>query len=133
MNTVFADAFYFVGLVNRADQHHTRIVAAARQLRDEVLTTEWILAEFADALAESSSRRLVPQFIRALEQDPKVRIFRADTDLFHRGLRLYEERPDKEWSLTDCLSFVVMEQENIREALTGDQHFEQAGFTALLK
>ena len=133
MKAVFADAFYFVGLVNRADQHHSRIVAAARQLRDEVLTTEWILAEFADALAESSSRRLVPQFIRALEQDPKVRIIRADTDLFHRGLRLYEERPDKEWSLTDCLSFVVMEQENIREALTGDQHFEQAGFTALLK
>ena len=49
MKTVFADAFYFVGLVNRADQHHDRIVAAARQLRDEVLTTEWILAEFADA------------------------------------------------------------------------------------
>ena len=71
MNTVFADAFYFVGLVNRADQYHARIVAAARQLRDEVLTTEWILAEFADALAESSSRRLVPQFIRTLEQDPK--------------------------------------------------------------
>ena len=133
MKTVFADAFYFVGLVNRADQHHARIVAAARQLREDVLTTEWILAEFADALAESSSRRLVPQFIRALEQDPKVRIIRADTVLFHRGLRLYEERPDKEWSLTDCLSFVVMEQENIREALTGDQHFEQAGFIALLK
>ena len=71
MKMVFADAFYFVGLVNRADQYHARIVAAARQLRDEVLTTEWILAEFADALAESSSRRLVPQFIRALEQDPK--------------------------------------------------------------
>ena len=133
MRTVFADAFYFVGLVNRADQHHTRIVAAARQLRDEVLTTEWILAEFADALAESSSRRLVPQFIRALEQDPKVRIVRAGSELFQRGLRLYEERPDKEWSLTDCLSFVVMKDENLREALTGDQHFEQAGFIALLK
>ena len=133
MKTVFADAFYFVGLVNRADQHHARIVAAARQLREDVLTTEWILAEFADALAESSSRRLVPQFIRALEQDPKVRIVRAGSELFQRGLRLYEERPDKEWSLTDCLSFVVMEDENIREALTGDQHFEQAGFTALLK
>ena len=133
MKTVFADAFYFVGLVNRADQHHDRIVAAARQLREDVLTTEWVLAEFADALAESSSRRLVPQFIRALEQDPKVRIICAGSDLFQRGLRLYEERPDKEWSLTDCLSFVVMEEENIREALTGDQHFEQAGFIALLK
>ena len=53
--------------------------------------------------------------------------------MFQRGLRLYEERPDKEWSLTDCLSFVVMKDENLREALTGDQHFEQAGFIALLK
>ena len=133
MKTVFADAFYFVALVNRADQHHSRVVAAARQFRDNVLTTEWILAEFADALAESASRRLVPQFIRDLEQDPKVRIIRAGSELFQRGLRLYDERPDKEWSLTDCISFVVMKDENIRDALTGDQHFEQAGFVALLK
>lgn len=133
MKTVFADAFYFVGLINRADQHHARVVAAARQLRDDVLTTEWILAEFADALAESASRRLVPQFIRTLEQDPKVRIIPASRELFQRGLQLYADRPDKEWSLTDCLSFVVMGDKNIREALTGDQHFEQAGFVALLK
>lgn len=133
MKTVFADAFYFVGLLNRADQHHARIVSAARQLRDDLLTTEWVLAEFADALAESTSRRHVPQFIRTLEQDPKVRIIRAGTELFQRGLRRYEARPDKQWSLTDCISFVVMEDENIRDALTGDQHFEQAGFTALLK
>ena len=62
MKTVFADAFYFVGLINRTDQHHRKVVAAARQLRDAILTTEWILAEFADALAESTSRQLVPAF-----------------------------------------------------------------------
>ncbi len=133
MKTVFADAFYFVGLLNRADQHHARVVAAARQLRDDLLTTEWVLAEFADALAESASRRLVAQFVRDLEQDPKVKIIRASTDLFRRGVQLYDDRPDKDWSLTDCISFVVMSDEGIREALTGDQHFEQAGFTALLR
>ncbi len=133
MKTVFADAFYFVGLINRADQHHAKVVAAARQLRGSILTTEWILAEFADALAESASRRLVPQLIRELEQDAKVKIVRTSTDLFRHGLALYEERPDKDWSLTDCISFVVMKDEDIREALTGDQHFEQAGFVALLK
>lgn len=133
MKTVFADAFYFVALLNRSDQHHSKVVAAASQLRDDLLTTEWILAEFADALSESASRRLVPSFIRALEQDPKVRIIRAGSDLFQRGLRLYDERSDKEWSLTDCISFVVMEEESVREVLTGDRHFEQAGFTALLK
>ena len=133
MKPVFADAFYCVGLLNRADQHHARVVAAAGQLRGELLTTEWILAEFADALAESGSRRLVPQFIRDLEQDPKVRIIRASTELFRRGLQLYDERPDKEWSLTDCISFVVMKDEHLSDVLTGDKHFEQAGFTVLLK
>ena len=132
MKPVFADAFYFVALLNRADQHHPRAVAAARQLRDNLLTTEWVLMELADALAESTSRRLVLPFIRSLEQDPKVEIIRASRELMQRGLRRYDERPDKQWSLTDCISFVVMEEAEIREALTGDRHFKQAGFTALL-
>lgn len=133
MKAVFADAFYFVGLLNRADQHHARVVAAACELRESIITTEWVLAEFADALAESASRHLVPHFIRDLEQDPKVRIIRASTGLFRRGLQLYDERPDKEWSLTDCISFVVMADEGLHDALTGDGHFGQAGFHALLR
>jgi predicted nucleic acid-binding protein len=133
MKAVFADAFYFVGLLNREDQHHARVVAAANQLLEDVVTTEWVLAEFADALAKSASRRLVPQFIRDLERDRKVRIIRASTELFRRGLQLYEERLDKEWSLTDSISFVVMKDEGVSEVLTGDKHFEQAGFKALLE
>jgi len=62
-----------------------------------------------------------------------VRIVRSGPQLFQRGLKLYDERPDKEWSLTDCISFVVMKDEGISDALTGDQHFEQAGFIPLLK
>jgi uncharacterized protein len=57
----------------------------------------------------------------------------ADTRLFQRGVDLFEQRQDKDWSLTDCLSFVVMRDEGISQALTGDEHFEQAGCTALLK
>jgi uncharacterized protein len=133
MKAVFADAFYFVGLLNRADEHHGKVVAAAHQLHDDIITTEWILAEFADALAKSASRRLVAQFIRDLEQDPKTRIIRAGTELFRRGLHLYDERRDKKWSLTDCISFVVMTDEGLRDALTGDEHFDRAGFKALLK
>lgn len=132
MKPVFADAFYFVALVNRADQHHSRAVAAARQLHGPIVTTEWILAEFADALAGSVSRPLVPRFIRDLELDPQVRIVRASTDWFQRGLTLYGKRADKGWSLTDCISFAVMAEEGLSDALTGDRHFEQAGFHALL-
>ena len=133
MRAVFADTFYFVALLNRSDRHHAKSVALARELRDDIVTTEWVLAEFADALARSASRSRVPPFIRDLEQDAKVKIVRAGSELFHRGLRLYDERSDKGWSLTDCISFVVMRDEDLSEALTGDQHFEQAGFVALLK
>ncbi|MGA3170785.1 MAG: PIN domain-containing protein [Chthoniobacteraceae bacterium] len=132
MKAVFADAFYFVALLNRADQHHARVVATARQLRENLITTDWVLMEFADALAESACRRLVAPFVREMFQDPKVQIIAATADLFQRALRLYEERQDKSWTLTDCTSFVVMRDGNIMDALTGDHHFEQAGFKALL-
>lgn len=68
-----------------------------------------------------------------LETDAKVTVIPADRSWFERGVDLYRRRPDKEWSLTDCISFVVMEEEEIREALTADAHFEQAGFVALLR
>ena len=48
------------------------------------------------------------------------------------GLNLYEQRLDKDWGLTDCISFVVMQREQIQEAFTSDKHFEQAGFIRLL-
>lgn len=60
-------------------------------------------------------------------------ILPASSELLQRGLALYQARPDKEWQLSDCISFIVMEQEGLTEALTGDRHFEQAGFQALLK
>ena len=89
--------------------------------------------EVADALAESISRCSVVPFIRHLGQDQKVKIISASPELFERGLQLYEQRPDKDWPLTDCVSFVVMKEEELTDALTGDRHFEQAGFKTLLR
>ena len=132
MNRVFADAFYFVALLNRADQYHAKATAAATQLRGEIVTTEWVLTEVADALADSASRRSVAPFLRDLARDPKVRIVQAGSDWFERGLQLYEQRADKDWPLTDCISFAVMTEEKVSDALTGDHHFTQAGFRALL-
>ena len=133
MSRVFADAFYFVALLNRADQYHARAAAAASQLRGEIVTTEWVLTEVADALADSASRRSVAPFVRDLARDPKVRIVRAGNSWFEHGLQLYEQRPDKDRPLTDCISFAVMTEENLTDALTGDRHFTQAGFKALLE
>jgi hypothetical protein len=68
-----------------------------------------------------------------LREDAEVTIVPPGPELFEAGLKLYSQREDKDWTLTDCISFVVMERMGIREALTGDHHFEQAGFTVLLR
>ena len=88
--------------------------------------------EVADAFAGSHMRREVRRLFEEMEVDEQITIVEPTTPLYRRGLALYDARADKEWSLTDCISFVVMGDEGLAEALTGDRHFEQAGFTALL-
>jgi hypothetical protein len=68
-----------------------------------------------------------------LLEDPQAVTLAAEQSQFDAGLSLYRSRADKEWSMTDCISFVVMKERGIKEALTADHHFEQAGFKALLK
>lgn len=131
MRTVFADAFFYVALLNVPDQHHARVVRYASSADDYSVTTRWVLAEVANALGKWPGREKVGAFLADLEKDPDVCIVGESDELYRRGLELYRERRDKRWSLTDCISFVVMEREGLREALTGDQHFEQAGFVAL--
>ena len=99
----------------------------------QIVTTEWVLTEVADGMAGSKNRQDFIRFAEQLPQAPNLQIIAANPDTFARGIERYCQRPDKEWSLTDCISFVVMEDEEITEALTGDHHFEQAGFTILLK
>ncbi len=101
------------------------------QLR--IVTTEWVLAEFGNAYCHPSDRADFVALYRALVNHPRVRIISANTTLFQRGVDLFEQRPDKDWSLVDCISFVLMHDEGLTEALTGDKHFEQAGFHARLK
>lgn len=128
MNRRFADTFFFLALLDDADQHHARVVRYAGMQSDLIVTTRWVLAETANALAGSRFRGLVATFLRQLERDSGVAVA-ADSDaLYRRGLELYAQRPDKAWSLTDCISFVVMKEEGLTEALTGDRHFAQAGF-----
>jgi len=102
-------------------------------LIDKLVTTEWILTELADGLAASKHRNVFLQTRQELQADEDAAIVGFDFQVYEEGIRLYSTRPDKEWSLTDCISFIVMKQEKVAEALTGDHHFEQAGFVALLK
>ena len=132
MKAVFADAFYFVACLNRADQHHKKAASFASQNQRPIVTTTWVLTEVADAFAASTARDRIAGFVAALEDDVNTKVVPATQTLFHRGLERYAARPDKDWTLTDCISFVVMEEEGITDALTGDQHFVQAGFEVLL-
>jgi predicted nucleic acid-binding protein len=133
MITVFADTFYYLALLSEDDASHPRAVEYARTYKGRVLTTEWILTEIEDGLAPPDTRHAFVTLRQQLRKDANLSIVPATSELFEQGCDLFERRPDKGWSLTDCISFVVMEEHGVTDALTGDHHFEQAVFVALLK
>ncbi len=130
---VFADSFYFIALLNPTDRFHAEAVRSSGTTRYRIVTTTWVFVEVADALCEPKFRRHVRQVLDSIAAHPRTSVIPADAEWFARGLALYGARPDKAWSLTDCISFEVMREYDLTEALTGDHHFEQAGFRALLR
>ncbi|HEV3271535.1 MAG TPA: PIN domain-containing protein [Candidatus Methylacidiphilales bacterium] len=133
MKTIFADTFYFLALYYPDDQYHAKTVRVARQLKARLLTTDWVLTEVADALSKGESRLKVADLIRRVRSSPVWEIIPFSRDQFDAAIEFHSQHRDKEWTLTDCASFLIMQERGITEALTGDRHFEQAGFTALLK
>jgi predicted nucleic acid-binding protein len=132
MNVVFADAYYYLALVSRRATGHGPAATFSRSYRGHIVTTPWVLTEVGDALALPHRRQAFAALLGQLKADSKTTIVAATDELFNAGCDLYSQRPDKSWSLTDCISFVVMKQHGIMEALTADRHFEQAGFAVLL-
>jgi predicted nucleic acid-binding protein len=133
VNEVFVDSFYFFAILNPRDTAHARAVEFSGRFTGPMVTTSWVLTEVADGLARSANRHVFRRLLINLREHPANQVIPASDELFERGVTLYDARPDKQWSLTDCISFVVMGERAIREALTGDHHYEQAGFTALLR
>ena len=133
MSATFADSFYFLALFNPRDAAHERAVRASQDVPNTLVTTDWVLVELADALCDPVNRVGCIGLVNDLRRSSRVKVEPATRELLNAGWSLYQQRLDKDWSLTDCTSFVVMEQRGIAEALTGDHHFEQAGFRALLK
>lgn len=133
MKAVFADTSYYVALLSDVDAHHDEAVAWSETHLGRLVVTEYVLAELGSMLAGRKDRRLYAPFVESLIAHPATVLVAASQDLFRHGLALFASRPDKEWSLVDCTSFVVMKQHRLREALTTDHHFEQAGFEALLR
>jgi predicted nucleic acid-binding protein len=119
-------------LLNTDDTGHKGASAFADAYRGRIVTTGWVLMEVVDAMSHPANRRLVVDFVTGLRTAAGTTIVPLSDDLAAEGLRFFAARPDKHWSLTGCISFVVMQREGITDALTGDRHFEQAGFRALL-
>jgi predicted nucleic acid-binding protein len=130
---LFLDTVFVLALLNRQDQYHAsaqRVLSRVRAAA-EVWLTEAVLAEVGNALS-AVNREAAARFIDQCYQTANMHVVSVDTSLFLRAVQLYRSRSDKTWGLTDCISFVVMQEQRLSTAVTADQHFAQAGYTALL-
>ncbi|MFQ5485942.1 MAG: type II toxin-antitoxin system VapC family toxin [Desulfobacterales bacterium] len=134
MKKVFADTQYWIAIVKPRDSL-AAAAKAARSLLGEafIVTTDEVLIEFLSALSKGEHmRKLAARMVRAILENPNVRVIPQTRDSFLKGLTFYETRSDKEYSLTDCISMSVMKAEALEEILTNDHHFEQEGFSILI-
>lgn len=130
---LFIDTVFIQALFNKGDQYHTKAMALLPRVRNasEVWVTEAVLTEVANALS-GVNRTAAVQFIQQCYHTANIQVVSVDTQLLNRALQLYEARPDKTWGLTDCISFIVMQEQGLTNAVTADRDFVQAGYRALM-
>lgn len=132
---LFLDTSYAVALVSPMDGHHARALELAVRIDREqipLVTTKAVLLEIGNSLSRLRFRSTAIALLKALQEDADVEVVPLSEELYAEAWKIYRSHADKEWGLTDCLSFVVMRQRELRDALTTDRHFRQAGFKALL-
>ena len=130
------DTSALVAVMVPSDSMHipaTALMIELHESESQAVLTEYVLVEFANFLSKIELRKLAVSMIDDLIGLPNFKVIWSDRGLFDAAYRLYKTRPDKDWSLTDCASFVVMKEQNISLAFTSDKHFEQAGFVKLLE
>lgn len=133
MRAVFADTFFFHALLDRSEAMHARAIVESRAPQRRFVTTEAVLMELGDALNQPDERGEFTAIVDMVRKNSAWELVPASAELFMEGLSIFRRYSDKEWQMTDCISIAVMRKRHLREALTGDAHFEQAGFKALLK
>ena len=133
MPTYFADTSFWIAVSSRRDQYHSQAAAwhqSVVRTASRIVTTEAVLWEWLNALSDASTRAIAAEGYRRVHVDRRIEVVPLQPELRDAAIGLYRSRADKNWSLTDCLSFVIMERHSLTEALTTDRHFEQAGFRA---
>lgn len=136
MAEIFLDTSYAIALSATTDRYHKLAEMLAMKMEAEgtrLVTTRAIVLEIGNALAKLRYRGASVMLLESLEEDPGIEIIPLSEELYEKGWQLYRERVDKEWGLTDCISFITMQEYGLTEALTTDRHFEQAGFKVLLR
>jgi len=135
MKKVFADSHYWIAVVNPHDQWADAAKAAKASLGEAlIVTTDEVLTEFLAALRSGQyMRRQAAKMVRLILENPNVKVIPQTRESFLKGVAFYEDRNDKEYSLIDCISMNVMSAESLVEVLTHDHHFEQEGYTVLIK
>jgi uncharacterized protein len=136
MTEVFLDTSFAIALSSVTDRNHVQAVELANQIetaRTSLVTTQAILLEIGNALSKQRYRAAAIQLLESLETDSSVEVVLWTNSLYRLAFNLFKQREDKEWGLVDCISFIVMQDRGITDALTADIHFQQAGFRALLR
>lgn len=130
MRTLFVDTLYWIARSSPKDQWYQRTREVGILIRNtRLVTTEVVLIEFLNYFCSygSQARVVTVEIVRKIFRNPTVEIVPLTQELFTAGLQLYEARPDKGYSLTDCISMMVMHDRNLTEVLTHDRHFLQEG------
>lgn len=132
MTKTFVDTSFSVALVSEKDLDHKKAQSLAIEYENApLIITDCVLLEIGNSLARNFREQAassITNYLTSLE----VEVVSLDQDLFLRGFELYKSRMDKAWGLVDCISFIVMLDRGIEDALTSDRHFRQAGFKALM-
>lgn len=136
MNEIFLDTSFAIAIVSPRDQLHKKANIWLDKIEDSktpIVTTQAVFLEIGNALSKSAFRQVGIGILDHYENDSKTTVISLTDDLYKTAFELFSSRTDKEWGLVDCISFVVMQEREITEALTADEHFVQAGFRALLR
>ncbi len=136
MTRVFVDTAALVALGNRQDQWHSQAVKVSRQLTlsgCRFVTTDAVLLEVGNTFSRAAYKSVALRLIETARRSPRWQCLELDRDLFDRGLTLFRQMSDKDWSLTDSISVVVASDHGIHQVFTTDHHFTQAGLQILLR
>jgi predicted nucleic acid-binding protein len=137
MNDRFVDTSGWAAWIEPSDKHHFQAVEVFNDVIEQggkFITTNWVLVELTTLLTSPIRFAKTKQIklFGEIRRDPCLSVVTIDVELEAVAWKLWEDRADKQWTLVDCSSFVVMSRYGLREALTADRHFEQAGFIKLL-